>query len=162
VEAAILDFKDERTRFGFDQPWTYVNSFYIAWGGEKMPEVAILTDSVASLPETIARALNIHWVAYYIHRGTEVLRDLVTIQREEFLRWLEGAKILPTTASPGPGDYLAKYEQLADEGVKEIASIHMTSKASGAYQAARVAQSMAQERIPGVRIEVIDTRCVLR
>jgi DegV family protein with EDD domain len=126
-----------------------------------MPNVAVLTDSCASIPEAIIKALNIHWVAYYIHRGQEVLRDLVTIQRDEFLRWLETAKILPTTASPGPGDYLTQYESLANQqGVQEIVSIHMTSKGSGAYQAAKVAQSMAQERLPKLRIEVIDTRNV--
>jgi DegV family protein with EDD domain len=86
-----------------------------------------------------------------------VLRDLVTIQRDEFLQWLPSAKILPTTASPGPGDYLTTYEHLAAEGAEEIISIHMTSKGSGAYQAAKAAQEMAQETLPAVRIEVIDT-----
>jgi DegV family protein with EDD domain len=86
------------------------------------------------------------------------LRDLVTIQRDEFLRWLPTAKTLPTTASPGPGDYLTMYEKIAsEEGADEIISIHMTSKASGAYQAAMNAQSMALESLPNVRIEVIDT-----
>jgi DegV family protein with EDD domain len=123
-------------------------------------KIAILTDSCASIPEHLIQALRIHWVAYYIHRGSEVLRDLVNVQSEEFLRWLEGAKSLPTTASPGPGDYLEKYELLAGEGAEAIVSIHMTSKGSGAYQAAKVAQSMAQERMPNVRIEVVDTRNV--
>lgn len=126
-----------------------------------MPKIAILTDSCASIPEALLKELNIHMVAYYIHRGQEVLRDLVTIQRDEFLRWMETAKSLPTTASPGPGDYLQAYERLAKEqGADQIVSIHMTASASGAYQAAKVAQSMAQEQIPGVRIEVIDTRNV--
>jgi DegV family protein with EDD domain len=125
-----------------------------------MPKVAVLTDSVASIPEAALRELNIHCVAYYIHRGQEVLRDLVTVQREAFLAWLETAKTLPTTASPGPGDYFSSYQQLAAEGVNEIASLHMTSLGSGAYQAAKVAQSMAQEQLPGVRIEVIDTQNV--
>jgi DegV family protein with EDD domain len=123
-----------------------------------MTPVAILTDSCASIPETMIQALNIHRVAYYIHRGQEVLRDLVTIQRDEFLQWLETARVLPTTASPGPGDYFSMYEKLAvEEHADEIVSIHMTSKGSGAYQAATVAQSMAQEFLPDVRIEVIDS-----
>jgi len=124
-----------------------------------MSKIAVLTDSCSSIPETLLKELNIHMVAYYIHRGQEVLRDLVTIQREEFLRWLETAKVLPTTASPGPGDYLTAYERLVKEqGADAILSIHMTSTASGAYQAAKVAQSMAQEQMPAVRIDVIDTR----
>jgi DegV family protein with EDD domain len=126
-----------------------------------MSKIAVLTDSCASIPETLLKELKIHMVAYYIHRGQEVLRDLVTIQCEEFLRWLETAKVLPTTASPGPGDYLQAYDSLVKEqGAEEILSIHMTSAGSGAYQAAKIAQSMAQEQMPDVRIEVIDTRNV--
>jgi DegV family protein with EDD domain len=123
-----------------------------------MPPVAVVTDSCASIPENLIRSLNIHWAAYYIHRGQEILRDLVTIQLDEFLQWLETAGSLPTTASPGPGDYLAIYEDLAlTQGASEIISIHMTSKGSGAYQAAKLAQSMMLERLPQVRVEVIDS-----
>jgi DegV family protein with EDD domain len=124
-----------------------------------MPKIAVLTDSCASIPEALLQELKIHTVAYYIHRGQEVLRDLVTIQRDEFLHWLETTKVLPTTASPGAGDYLTAYDSLVKEqGVEEIISIHMTANASGAYQAAKVAQSMALEQMPEVRIEVVDTR----
>ena len=126
-----------------------------------MPNVAIVTDSCASIPESLLKSLHIHWVAYYIHRGQEVLRDLVTIQRDEFLRWLPTAKELPTTASPGPGDYLTLYKELAEKsGAREIVSIHMTSLGSGAYQAAKAAQSIALEELPRVQIEVVDTRNV--
>jgi DegV family protein with EDD domain len=101
--------------------------------------------------------LDIHWVPYYIHRGQEVLRDLVTIKREEFYNWLVVARELPKTASPGPGDYVSMYANLQDQGVEEIVSIHMTSKGSGAYQAAVAARNMALETLPRLRIEVIDT-----
>lgn len=122
-----------------------------------MSAVAIVTDSVVSLPESILDELHIHWVPYYIHRGKEVLRDLVTIQRDAFYRWLPTAQELPKTASPGPGDYLKIYQELANTGVQKIVSIHMTSKASGAYQAAKAAQEMARELIPQLELEVIDT-----
>jgi DegV family protein with EDD domain len=123
-----------------------------------MSDIAVLTDSCASIPEHILESLHIRTVAYYIHRGQEVLRDLVTIQREEFLRWLMTARFLPTTASPGPGDYFEAFKQLADQGKREILSIQMSSKVSGGFQAASVAQTMMQEEFPEVRIEVIDTR----
>lgn len=125
-----------------------------------MVDVAVLTDSCASIPEDLLERLHIRTVAYYIHRGQEILRDLVTIQREEFLRWLMTARFLPTTASPGPGDYFEAYKSLAEDGRDEIISIHMTSKGSGAYQAATVAQTMMQEEYPDVRIEVVDTQSV--
>jgi DegV family protein with EDD domain len=122
-----------------------------------MSHVAIVTDSCASIPESLIDSLRIHWVPYYIHRGGEVLRDLATIQRAPFYQWLRSATVLPSTACPGPGDYGALYQRLADEGVEEIVSIHMTSKGSGAYQSACVAQSMLRERLPNLRVEVIDT-----
>jgi len=123
-----------------------------------MANVAVLTDSIASLPETFLKSLKITTVAYYIHRGEEVLRDLVTVQREEFLRWMITAKFAPNTASPGPGDYFNAYQRLIGEGNREIISIHMTSKASGGFQAATIAQSMLKESNPEINVEVIDSR----
>jgi len=123
-----------------------------------MANVAILTDSTASLPEDLIEGLHIRTVSYYVHRGQEVLRDLVTIQRAEFLHWLVTARYLPTTASPGPGDYFEAYKQLAKEGKQEIISIQMSSKISGGFQAATVAQTMMRDEFPDVRIEVIDTQ----
>ena len=122
-----------------------------------MPKVAVLTDSIVGLPEAILDNLNIQTVAFYIHRGHEVLRDLVTIQREEFIQWMLTTKFAPTTACPGPDDYLKAYEKLAGDGARDIISIHMSSKISGAYQAATVAQSMLKERDPGLHLEVVDT-----
>lgn len=123
-----------------------------------MPIVAIVTDSVASIPDSLLQALDVRWVPYYIHRGQEVLRDLVTIQREEFYQWLPMAEELPKTANPSPGDYLQVYRTLyVDQGVREIVSIHITSKGSGAYQSALVARQMLVDAFPDLRIDVIDT-----
>jgi DegV family protein with EDD domain len=125
-----------------------------------MANVAVLTDSCSSIPQDMLERLHIRTVAYYIHRGEEVLRDLVTIQRAEFLQWLMTARSLPTTASPGPGDYFNAYKELVNEGKEQIISIHMTSKGSGAFQAASVAQTMIKDEYPNVRIEVMDTNNV--
>ncbi len=122
-----------------------------------MSKIAVVTDSCASIPEAMIEELDISIVPYYIHRGEEILRDLVTIQRGPFLEWLTTAKKLPTTASPGPGDYLEIYKRLWDQGEREIISLHMTSKGSGAYQAASIAQSIALETHPEMKIEIVDT-----
>jgi len=66
-----------------------------------MANVAVLTDSCASIPESLIEWLRIRMVAYYIHRGQEVLRAVVTIQRDEFLCCLITVRFLPATASPG-------------------------------------------------------------
>jgi DegV family protein with EDD domain len=118
---------------------------------------AIVTDSTACIPSVMRESLNITEIPYYIHKGGEVLRDLVTIQRDEFLSYLPAANPLPTTACPGTGDYLNAYETLAGNGTRNIISIHMTSKGSGAYQAAMNAAAMLHSKLPKIRIEVIDT-----
>jgi DegV family protein with EDD domain len=123
-----------------------------------MPNIGVVTDSTASIPEALMKSLNIRTVAYYMHRGQEVLRDLVTIQRDEFLRWLPSARVAPTTAAPGPGDYLDVYEELAAEGTQEIVSIHMSSKISAAFESATAAMRMLRDKRPGVNVEVIDSR----
>jgi DegV family protein with EDD domain len=120
-------------------------------------KISIVTDSVASIPETLLEKLNIHWVPYYVHLGQEVLRDLVTIDRQFFYQWLLTSKELPKTANPSPLDYEQIYEKLATEGTDEIVSIHITSKGSGAFQAARIAKDALLERLPELKIEVIDT-----
>jgi len=123
-----------------------------------MSKVAIVTDSTACIPIPIMDELNIHWLPYYIHRGEETLRDMVSITPAEFYTWLPTAEELPHTAIPGPGEYLAMYQKLAEkEGVQQIASIHMTSKGSGAFQAAQTAKGMLKEVLPDLVVEVIDT-----
>jgi DegV family protein with EDD domain len=84
-------------------------------------------------------------------------RDLVDIKQEEFYRWLPTVNKLPTTAYPGPADFLKIYEELAEEGVSEIVSIHVSSKSSGTYQAAVTASKMAEEKQPGLRIHAVDS-----
>lgn len=80
-----------------------------------MSRLAVVTDSCASIPEASREALGIRWIPYYIHRGKEVLRDLVTAPREAFYRWLPTATELPKTARPDSGDCVRAYEELADE-----------------------------------------------
>jgi DegV family protein with EDD domain len=120
--------------------------------------IAIVTDTTASIPKPLLEKYQIRTVPYFIHRGKETLRDLVTISRAAFYSWLPTATELPKTASPGPGDYYELYNQLAtQEDVDEIISIHMTSKGSGAYQAALCGKEMAQEQHPNLAIQVVDT-----
>ena len=122
-----------------------------------MPKIGIVTDSVASLPNEIIQELDIHWVPYYIHRGQEVWRDLVSIDRATFYNWIATATEIPKTANPSSADYEAIYQELAEAGTQEIISIHITSKSSGAYQAALIAKNTILERLPDLKIEVIDS-----
>lgn len=119
-------------------------------------QVQVIVDSCASIPERLVKQLGIVVVPYYIHRGVETLLDLVDVKRQEFFEWLPTATRLPQTANPGPGDYLSTFRRVSGRS-KEVVTIHMTSKGSGAYQSALAAKEMAREILPDMRIEVVDT-----
>ena len=118
--------------------------------------VRVIADSCASIPDRLVEQLNIEIVPYYMHRGVETLRDLVDVKRKEFFDWLSQADSVPQTANPGPGDYLEAFRKVAGKS-KEIVTVHMTSKGSGAYQSALAAKEMALEMMPDLKIEVVDT-----
>lgn len=122
-----------------------------------MTNVGIVTDSVASIPVKMMEQLKIHFVPYYIHRGTETLRDLVTTTGESFYAWMKTTTEVPKTANPAPGEYLQKYLDLAGQGVREIISIHVTSKGSGAVAAASAAKQLLADRLPNIKVQIIDT-----
>lgn len=122
-----------------------------------MAKVAIVCDSSASIPEYLQSDLKIRVVPIYIHHEDKVWRDLVDIKQEEFYRWLPTVTTLPTTAYPGPGDFLKLYEELAAEGYEEIVSIHITSKSSGTVEGAQIAAGMLADKGSTTRVQVIDT-----
>jgi len=69
---------------------------------------------------------------------------------------LETAVKLPTTSNPSPGDYLLGLRRLG-ERTCEILALTMTSKGSGAYQSCRAAVDILRQRLPQLRVEVVDT-----
>ena len=121
-----------------------------------MSVVGVLTDTTASIPAALAKDLQIELMSYYVHCGLETLRDMVDVQPEPFARYLAQTDRLPTTSNPSMGDYLIGLKRLA-ERTKEIVALTMTSKGSGAYQSCQAAAEILRERIPDVRVEVIDT-----
>lgn len=121
-----------------------------------MARIGILTDTSASIPQALVEKLGIEIVPYYIHRGLETLRDRIDVEPESFARYLETARELPTTSNPAPGDYLNGLRRLA-ERTREVVALTMTSKGSGAFQSCRAAVEILRERIPQMRVEVVDT-----
>jgi DegV family protein with EDD domain len=121
-----------------------------------MAVVGVLTDTTASIPPALAQELRIEMISYYVHRGLDTLRDMVDVQPEPFARYLTQTDRLPTTSNPSIGDYLTGLKRLAAR-TTEIVALTMTSKGSGAYQACRAAVDVLRDRMPEVRVEVIDT-----
>ena len=127
-----------------------------------MSKVSVITDSCSSIPDEMYTQYDLIMVPYYVHLWGESHRDLVDMQREEFLAHLlriTKAEDFPKSANPAAGDYLEAFRRAAKRS-QDMVSIHMTSSGSGAYQAALVAKDVLLKENPDLNVEVIDTRNV--
>jgi DegV family protein with EDD domain len=115
--------------------------------------VKIVTDSAADIPPEILKELDISVVPLYVRFGTEVFKDGVTINNEQFYQRLTTSGEFPATSQPTPLDFQETYEKLCDN-TDGIVSIHLSEKFSGTCEAARQAGSALKGKCS---IEVIDS-----
>lgn len=116
-----------------------------------MAKVGIVTDSTCDLrPEELA-ALDVVMVPLTVHFGEESYRDWLDMTPEEFYPRLAAFSGLPTTSQPSPADFTAAYNALADAGVDEIVSIHLSAALSGTFESAMLAAKTSP-----VPIRVVD------
>ena len=117
-----------------------------------VPQVRIVTDSLADIPPSILRDLDILVVPAIVRFGTTEYRDRVDLPSWEFYQKLNSSHVLPTTSVPSTLEFENTFRQLAQE-TSQILAIHTIGTLSGIYNASRLA---AQE-IPNTEIEVIDS-----
>jgi len=118
--------------------------------------VKVVTDSTSDIPPQVLKDLDITVVPIYVVFGENTYRDRVDIGEEEFYNRLCQDSVHPTTSVPSPKDFADAYSKLTKE-TDEIISIHLTSKESGTFNAARLAKDLIG---PQCRIEVIDSLSV--
>ncbi|WP_162909369.1 DegV family protein [Aggregatilinea lenta] len=121
--------------------------------------VTVVTDSCASVPQTLIEQLNIEVVPYYLHTTLGTLRDGVDMPPDAFYAWLPTAPAWPTTANPAPGDYLEALRRVAARG-DSVVMVCMTGTGSGGFQSATLARQIATEDLPRLDVRVIDTQQV--
>lgn len=117
--------------------------------------VKVVVDSTADLPPELAAEWEITVVPCLVHFGRETFREGVNLSHAEFYRRLEEGAGLPTTSAPGPGVFEAFYRQLAAE-TDQIISIHLSSRLSAVYNAAR----LGAEGFEKTEIAVVDSHSV--
>jgi DegV family protein with EDD domain len=119
-----------------------------------MPNVAIVTDSVADLPPRVTEELGITVVPLVIRFGTDVYRDGLDLSPDQFYGRLRTSKVLPATSVPPPLAFADTYDKLAEK-TNEIAVISLTSKLSATYQVALQAVGLMKKK---ARVEVLDSQ----
>ncbi|MEW6231801.1 MAG: DegV family protein [Chloroflexota bacterium] len=118
-----------------------------------MAQVKIVTDSTADLPFSITKELDITVVPLNVHFGNETYRERQDIDEDQFFTRLAEGGAPPHTSPPSPEDFQKAYARLA-QLTDSILSIHLSSKLSGTYAAARGAGDALRDRC---EIVVIDS-----
>jgi len=117
--------------------------------------VAIVSDSTADLPPSLAAARSITIVPLTLNFDGQALLDGVDITPTEFYRRLPHTTTHPTTSQPSPGRFAETYAALlADHDA--IISIHISEKLSGTFESAQQAADMTDPH----RVHVIDSQVV--
>jgi DegV family protein with EDD domain len=119
-----------------------------------MPDVAVVTDSVADLPPQVADEFGITVVPLVVRFGTDLYRDGLDLGPDQFYGRLKTSKALPATSVPPPAAFADAYDKLAEK-TNEIVVICLTSKLSATYQVASQAAGLMKKRC---RIEVLDSQ----
>jgi DegV family protein with EDD domain len=117
--------------------------------------VAIVTDSTADLPPSLAAARAVTLVPLTLSLDGESLLDGVDITASDFYRRLPRATSHPTTSQPSPGRFAETYAGLLEDH-DSVVSIHISEKLSGTVASARQAAEMTDPK----RIRVIDSEVV--
>lgn len=132
----------------------YYYYIYLENKDPKMPEIAILTDSISDLTKEDIEELPIKIVPLKIDINGELLKDGVEITTSEFWHEMMGKNVNIKTSQPSPQEFLNAYNRLFEKGYKKIISIHASSKLSGTIQAAKVGRSLTNREND---IELIDS-----
>ncbi len=116
-----------------------------------MRQVAIVTDSTATLPKDLVEELGIHVVPVLLVFDGETFRDGVDISPDEVYQRLRSGAAIPTSTAPSVGDFLRVYAA-AGQQAPAVVSIHMSPKLSSTHAVA----TTASELLDDVQVRVVD------
>lgn len=119
-----------------------------------MRDVAVVTDSTASLPASLVEAAGIVVVPLDVVVDGVAHREGVDISPAQIVEALRAGATV-RTAHPGPEAFSRTYARVAARGAREIVSVHLSGELSGTVTSAQLAAQTS-----GVPVHVIDSRTV--
>lgn len=122
-----------------------------------MPGIRVVADSACDLPEELVAQHRVTIVPLTIRFGAEEIAD---VGPKEFWVKCGQSPVLPQTAAPAPGAFVAAFRQLAADGAEGIICVNLASKLSATFQSAEAAARDLDGALAGVKIAVIDSTSV--
>ncbi len=124
-----------------------------------MPKVAVVTDIVACLPRELVEHYGIRIVPVNFYFGDKLYRDWVDITPSEAYQLFLKDPTAFKTSGINPGECLEAYRQ-ASQRAKDILCLTLSTKLSGAYDAAKRAIVEVRKELPQLSVAVVDTKTV--
>jgi len=120
-------------------------------------DAAVVTGSVAQIPQEIAEELNIQVIPFIVYVNGEEHRDGIDITPGELYRRMRVEQVEVKTAAPSVGDYYSSFKNFYEAGIRKILCITLSNKLSSAYSAAVNAANLVQSETSGLEIVVFDS-----
>lgn len=116
---------------------------------------AVLTDSTACLPASMARAAGVEVLPLHVVVGRATYAEGVDIDATQVASLLRKGREKVSTSSPAPGEFVEHYRDLAERtGCDAVLSLHLSHRVSGTVDSARLAAAAVAGE---VRVEVVDS-----
>ncbi|RJX22136.1 MAG: DegV family protein, partial [Desulforudis sp.] len=115
-------------------------------------KIALVTDSTCDLSLDELAELNFHLLPLKVVYQDRQYADRVEIQPDEVYATID--EEAPGTSTPSPGEALALFQRLRDEGFTHAISLHLSGGLSGTVDVVR----MVSKQIQSMKIEVIDSK----
>jgi len=120
-----------------------------------MNRVAVVTDSVASLPREVVDKYNIHIIPVWLTIEGKVYRDTDEDLPTEVVHEFQRLPQIDTTPWP-PEFYFQEYEKLSQKA-DNIVHVVCFSQFTSTISLAKAGAKMAREAIPHLNVEVFDS-----
>lgn len=122
-----------------------------------MGKIVIVVDSIACVPREEMERHGMKMVPVNIFFNGQVYRDQIDLTAEEAYKLLEKAPDFWKSSAASPEEYLKLFQEVS--GYAEgILVVTLSSKLSMFYTSALVAKDILAEKMPGLKIEVVDSR----
>lgn len=124
-----------------------------------MRKVGVVADTAASMPEDLIKKYGITMVPLITVFEDKSYRDGIDLKEaSQLFDLVNKADKFPSSSAPPPADYLNLYRKLAQDKMEGILSITISSGLSACFDVATQSKQMAEKELPGVRVEVFDSR----
>jgi DegV family protein with EDD domain len=124
-----------------------------------MTKVAIVADTAASIPADLIKKYGITMIPLITLFSDKSYRDGIELKEaSELFDLVDKADTFPTSSAPPPVDFIELYRKLVQKEVDSVLCVTISAGLSMCFEAATQSKQMAKKELPGVKIEVLDSR----